>query len=755
MDDLGNSTNVEEAQPTSSNISIGLSKSASMKQLLIYDSSPGMEIHDNSKKNKEKHSFPAPLKKTTCQLDLEIQPFYHLPLDQSPNSESMITLFADASNLSKSYRDLPISNQNGKELDQHVDVSNLLDQPDTKCFEEPKQSSTLYSDKNNHHLDLGIHQYLPCHNIDLSPNSESMVTLLPKSLPDMSQCYQENLEIQHANSTPNLVDSEKKRIELPTSSLREFDSELSSIPSDLKENKNVKKSQRIQSSKHRYFKNNFKRVSTFTREFVNDSAMATQEMFKHVSKGIPDTPKYFTTGNAGIALALLSILLHMINMYTDVAVAFYYFKKNDYYFGSLTLIIVIVPSLIISVYTFAIHKKTNGIFLRDTPVSKPMVYGLCLILHGHVARCLMWLTVLYKKISLIGVSDGLWLFRDITSYAETFTYALPQLFLQTYIVVLYYGEFELIQAICIASSWLSAAWGIQSQFKGAKWKLLTFEMNLFWFASRAAAIALLASIDKSAPFIMLLGHFILVCPLWFWQNNIKPFRIKAKTSRLQLFITDAFYASIYGASNTVTPTVCRNQFWLSILLFTENIICIIAGRCYGKVDRTIGHFKRNCDYYSDALNSKNLEQSFFNDTKYCQHMPQFDDQIHCAVDFNQWIQSKITFWLSIGVAVFAFIQLLIVVILRRYKYISAEAMVSKLGTPTRLSSANGRINDSLSKTTAPVSSSSTRNRGSIPSSPPGNGGNLSGNPITKLRGSIPFLPENCGSLDENNPIHLV
>uniref|UniRef100_A0A7M5UXZ5 XK-related protein n=1 Tax=Clytia hemisphaerica TaxID=252671 RepID=A0A7M5UXZ5_9CNID len=436
------------------------------------------------------------------------------------------------------------------------------------------------------------------------------------------------------------------------------------------------------------------------KNIVNDSALATQRMMKRVSDklvNVENAPKHFTTGKAGIALTVFSIVLNLLNMYTDYAVAYYYFENNDVFFGGWTLTPVLLTSFFISLYTFILHNKSNGKFLMKIHFSKPLVYSLCLILHGHVARCLMWLTVLVERIPLLGVRKALWAFRDITSYAETFTHALPQLFLQMYIIVLYNGDFNAIQLICFVSSWLSAAWGIQSQFDGIKWKLLTFEMNLFWFASRAAATTMLASIHKSAPFIMILGHFLLMFPLWFWQNNFKPFRKKRGSNRFELIITDAFYAGIYAGSNTATPTTCKYQFWLAVVLFFENILCVILGMRFGTVQRPLEHFINNqMEYKHHRLNYGDL----LNRTAgYCVDTPHWKYKVHCTVPYNTWIKSRITSWLAVGVTVFAFIQLVIIVILRQRKIIAEDAMVSKLGAAKQLSKAEGRVTATCSEAT--------------------------------------------------------
>ncbi|MEM7512923.1 MAG: hypothetical protein AAF388_18485, partial [Bacteroidota bacterium] len=55
------------------------------------------------------------------------------------------------------------------------------------------------------------------------------------------------------------------------------------------------------------------------------------------------------------------------------------------------------------------------------------------------------------------------------------------------------------------------------------------------------------------------------------------------------------------------------------------------------------------------------------------------NETYCTVPYKTWVQSSITTRLSIAVTVFAFIQLIIVVILRQRKIISEDAMVSKLG----------------------------------------------------------------------------
>ena len=370
-------------------------------------------------------------------------------------------------------------------------------------------------------------------------------------------------------------------------------------------------------------------------------------------------------------------------MYTDYALAIVYITGEDLYFGAWTLAIVVVPSLLISLFTFILHKKSKGQFLMKVYVSRPVVYTLCALLHGHVARCLMWLKLLVKKETLFGVRKVLWAFRDITSYAETFIHSLPQLCLQLYVMVIYTGHPTPLQYISFVSSLISAAWAIQSQFNGLKWKLLSFEINLCWFASRATATFMIASVNKAAPFLLLIVHLLLMFPLWFYQNNIQPCRKKRGTTRFELIFTDVFYAGIYAASNTVTPITCKYQLPLAFILLAENFICIGLGFKKGKVLRPIDYFQKHRKDYNDYYLKNSTLPNY---CKYDRHgLSNFNgtesvDSRYCLIDFRTWNQSSITVFLACSVTVLGFIQVLIVVLLRYRKVIDEEAMVSKLGS---------------------------------------------------------------------------
>jgi len=422
----------------------------------------------------------------------------------------------------------------------------------------------------------------------------------------------------------------------------------------------------------------------FFSDFTFGTGFHGQSIIKRFSNklefdGFKERIPSFTTGIPGIILTLFSMVLNLTNMYTDVALAIVYFSKDDYWFGSWTLGFVVVPSFFISLYTFILHKKSDGKFLMKVQVSKPVVYSLCLVLHGHMARCIMWLTLLVKKVPLLGVRKALWAFRDITSYAETFTHSLPQLCLQLYVMVIYNGTYTPLQIVCFVSSWLSAAWGIQSQFDGITWKLIAFEINLFWFASRAAAVDMLASVFKPAPFIMISVHFLLMFPLWFWQNKFTPFRKKPGTNRFELIVTDAFYAAIYAGSNTATPITCKYQLPLAILLCIENCLCITFSLCNGKVSRNISHFET----YIGNYKPQNIT---YLKTTYCKN------GLDCTVPFKTWQKSSITACLAYAVTIIGFIQVIVITILRWRKVVTSDAMVSKLGSTDFRKKADGRVN---------------------------------------------------------------
>ena len=379
-------------------------------------------------------------------------------------------------------------------------------------------------------------------------------------------------------------------------------------------------------------------------------------------------------------MTAISILLNLLNMYTDYALAVVYITSGDLYFGGWTLGFVVVPSLFISLFTFILHKKSNGKFLMKVHVSKPVVYTLCVLLHGHVARCLMWLILLVKKETLFGMRKALWAFRDITSYAETFTHSLPQLCMQLYVMVIYTGKPTPLQYISFVSSWISAAWAIQSQFNGLKWKLLSFEINLCWFASRATAAIMIASVSKMAPFLLLSVHFLLMFPLWFFQNKFKPCRKKRGTNRFELIVTDAFYAAIYAGSNTATPITCKYQLPLAVLLLFENLFCVFYGMFYGKISRHIEHFKAHrVDYHfensTQVLADCSQQISSKNDIDGSDVYSKF-----CQIEFDTWIKSSMTVAFAFTVTILGFLQVVVIVLLRYRKVIEEEAMISKLGS---------------------------------------------------------------------------
>lgn len=368
----------------------------------------------------------------------------------------------------------------------------------------------------------------------------------------------------------------------------------------------------------------------------------------------------FTTGKAGIFLTLVGITFNLFNMYTDIALGITYLYNEDVWWGGLTLGFVLLSSIMISLFTFSLHKRSNGMFLTKLKVSKPLIYTLCLFLHGHFARCLMWLKLLYEEIPLIGVKAALWIFRDITSYAEVFIESIPQLCLQCYVITIDQGDATDLQKASVIASWLSASWGLLSQFDGFYWKLIAFELNLFWFAARALAVALLASVHKVVAPMMFIVHFLLMLPLWFWQNSYKPFRKKRDVSRSQIVITDIFYSTIYATCNTATPITCNYPLCLAFVLALENITCYVLADHLGEFKRSKSHFKR---------------YGYKNDTYKCH-----PDESVCRGKLEHWRWSGEVIEIGHIITIIALLQVVLISLMKYKKVIREDAMVSQLGS---------------------------------------------------------------------------
>lgn len=377
----------------------------------------------------------------------------------------------------------------------------------------------------------------------------------------------------------------------------------------------------------------------------------------------------FTTGKPGIFLACVGITFNLFNMYTDFALGFHYLYHKHYWWAGFTLGFVLTSSFLISIFTCSLHHKSDGKFLMKVKVNKPLVYTLCAFLHGHLARCLMWLKLLYNEIPLIGVKAALWIFRDITSYAEVFMESIPQLCLQCYVVVIERGDYNKFQLLCCIASWLSASWGLLSQFDGFKWKLVAFELNLFWFAARALAVALLASANKLAACLLIVVHLVAMLPLWFWQNSYKPFRKKQGASRFQLAITDVFYSTIYATCNCATPITCNYPTILAFLLAAENITCYLLAFSHGIIQRKRQHFK---DYTHDY---KNLSDK-------CVNNETLSLKTKCSIDFSVWRYGEMCVITGCVITVIALLQVLLIALMKWGRMVEDDAMVSQLGSFT-------------------------------------------------------------------------
>lgn len=336
-----------------------------------------------------------------------------------------------------------------------------------------------------------------------------------------------------------------------------------------------------------------------------------------------------------IATTVLAIALYLCDSITDYVLGITYLRHNDPWHGWVTLTFVLLPGLFNSIYTATLHYSNNGMFIRKLSIPSALIYPFCLILHGQLSRLLVWIYFLNSKaMSLEVAKELIWVNRDMVFYPEIFIESIPQLYHQVYIIVVLNGDYTTLQVVTCFTSIMAASWGVLTLFDTFKNKLLAFEMSILWFTSRISAIALLASIDKSIPFIALPIHLVLVLPLWFYEIKKRPFqRTSNKFSQWQLIITDSFYSIVYAVCNTATPIVSAFYFPLSILFFVENTCCYVFAYNQGEL------------YNRDVKNYRNE-----------------------TINITEWKYRDWFFGMCVTVTVLAFLQSVVIFILK-YKNI--------------------------------------------------------------------------------------
>jgi len=219
---------------------------------------------------------------------------------------------------------------------------------------------------------------------------------------------------------------------------------------------------------------------------------------------------------------------------------------------------------------------------------KKLVYFLCICLHGHLARLIIWIYGLYTGGICSLLARNLVLSnRDVTFYLEVFLESMPQMYLQLYTMIVIYGTYTTIGIVTLVFSFLSVSWGILLLFDSNTSKLFAFEVNLLWTVSRVLALSVFSSIRRMALFLLLGTHFVVMLPLWFYETKRNPFRNQNRHGFLLTLVSDILYSILYAVCNTVTPIVSRYHFLLSIIFCVENLCCCISVYYFGELRRNI------------------------------------------------------------------------------------------------------------------------------------------------------------------------
>ena len=280
----------------------------------------------------------------------------------------------------------------------------------------------------------------------------------------------------------------------------------------------------------------------------------------------------------------------MLDMYTDIAQGVVHFYNEKRWYGHLTLTLVIAPAFINSVYTAYMFHSNKGKIILGVRFPYPvLVYVLCALLHGHIARQIVWIYAIRTK-ALNGrlASELVSTNRDMSFYLEVFLESLPQMWLQLYVMIVIYGELRTFGLLTLFTSFAAASWGLLLLFDSGASKLFAFQINVFWMSSRVLSLAVFASIRRYAPFVLLTAHYLAVLPLWFYEIKKHPFeRRNMRVGVCHTLISDFFFATMYAVCNTVTPMITRYYFALSWVFIVENVGCCIGVYSYGSIRRLV------------------------------------------------------------------------------------------------------------------------------------------------------------------------
>ncbi|CAK6972339.1 XK-related protein 9 [Scomber scombrus] len=170
-------------------------------------------------------------------------------------------------------------------------------------------------------------------------------------------------------------------------------------------------------------------------------------------------------------LTISGVLLYMVDIFMDAAVALKYYQEKNYVWSGLTTVFILVGLVVTQIFSYAWYREdVNNVMINPEGRTKisGMSKGVLTVLHlfgmGIFTRYYHLLKKGFEVVWTSGTDDHHKLFCHATDLSmlkmfEAFLESVPQLLLQLYIV-LGHNESSVIQYLCMAFSFLNAAWAL-------------------------------------------------------------------------------------------------------------------------------------------------------------------------------------------------------------------------------------------------------------------------------------------------------
>ncbi|TNN19547.1 XK-related protein [Schistosoma japonicum] len=302
-----------------------------------------------------------------------------------------------------------------------------------------------------------------------------------------------------------------------------------------------------------------------------------------------------------IVVFLISIVSYLADITSDAYLVYTYYIQENYYWSTLTMVLMIVPALLMS--SFSLTWYFIDYKVRVDPPRSCRAWTFRLLFHGlQLAPLVRSADAIYYGIasrqpglSLRAAAQytQLMLFEDadcaMLRMIECFTESAPQLLLQLYIILLQpypAPKFQMTaQFVSCVFSWFSLAWSLtyyqsalrSSRIEKANIRSLGVISFLFWKAgvlmSRLLALGILAAVIKGLWFALALGIHWLLASGWLVTRGTTF--CSSDSRALEELAFDFVLGAVY-CFDVVNIREGRSRQWYVscyLILGVENSLC--------------------------------------------------------------------------------------------------------------------------------------------------------------------------------------